>query len=187
MVGLPLAATILDDEGNPIKNFMGSQTDPWRFGAGNIQPNSVMDPGLVYDLTTTDYLNFLCSMGYNSTQLAHFTDPPYACPKQKIEEHNLNYPMIAIRYPTTTATATRTVKNVGPPGTYKVQVTQPVGITVSVTPSTLEFKSVGEEKPYTVEVTPNKPNQNPINVLGYITWSDGTRNVRSNIIVLDRW
>ncbi|XP_064947525.1 subtilisin-like protease SBT5.3 [Musa acuminata AAA Group] len=180
-------ATILDDAGNPIKNFMGSQTDPWRFGAGNIQPNSAMDPGLVYDLKPTDFLDLLCSMGYNSTQLAHFTDPPYACPKQKIEEHNLNYPMIAIRYPTTTATATRTVKNVGPPGTYKVQVTQPVGITLSVTPSILEFKSVGEEKTYTVEAKPNKPNQKPINVLGYITWSDGTRNVRSNIIVLDRW
>ncbi|URD75767.1 subtilisin-like [Musa troglodytarum] len=85
-------------------------------------PKSAMDPGLVYDLKPADYLDLLCSMGYNSTQLAHFTDPPYACPKQKIEEHNLNYPMIAIRYPMTTATAMRTMKNVGPPGTYKASL-----------------------------------------------------------------
>ncbi|CAL9193319.1 unnamed protein product, partial [Musa hybrid cultivar] len=51
---------------------------------------------LVYDLKPTDYLDQLCSMGYNSTQLAHFTDPSYACPKQKIEKHNLNYPAVLL-------------------------------------------------------------------------------------------
>ena len=53
-----------------------SEANPFNYGAGYLSPNRAMDPGLVYDLTTTDYLNVLCSIGYNATQLSRFVDKP---------------------------------------------------------------------------------------------------------------
>lgn len=37
---------------------------PFDYGAGHVNPNNAIDPGLVYDTTIDDYLNFLCAWGY---------------------------------------------------------------------------------------------------------------------------
>jgi hypothetical protein len=34
-----------------------------------------MDPGLVYDLSVSDYLSFICALGYNETQVSMFSMP----------------------------------------------------------------------------------------------------------------
>lgn len=51
-----------------------------------------MDPGHVYDLNTTDYLNFLWPHGYNLTQIRMFSRKPYNCPKS-YNIYDLNYPL----------------------------------------------------------------------------------------------
>jgi hypothetical protein len=33
-------------------------------------PNNAIDPGLIYDLTVVDYLNFLCASGYSQQQIS---------------------------------------------------------------------------------------------------------------------
>ncbi|GER29644.1 subtilase [Striga asiatica] len=38
-------------------------------GAGQVDPNRALNPGLVYDLSRHDYLNLICSMDLNSTQI----------------------------------------------------------------------------------------------------------------------
>ncbi|WP_216668117.1 hypothetical protein, partial [Proteus mirabilis] len=58
-----------DNTGHPIKTAAKEKATPFNYGNGHIRPNRAMDPGLVYDLTTKDYLNFLCSLGYNETQI----------------------------------------------------------------------------------------------------------------------
>ncbi|KAJ8486430.1 hypothetical protein OPV22_018915 [Ensete ventricosum] len=107
-----------------------------------------MDPGLVYDLTTTDYLNFLCGLGYNSTQLAEFSS--YSCPSKPPRIKDLNYPSITIPDLSSSTKVTRVVKNVGSPGTYAVGVIEPRGISVTVSPVNLTFDEVGEEKKFEV-------------------------------------
>lgn len=34
---------------------------PFAYDAGHVHPNLAADPGLVYELTVNDYLNFLCA------------------------------------------------------------------------------------------------------------------------------
>ncbi|KAE8654871.1 Subtilisin-like protease SBT5.3 [Hibiscus syriacus] len=49
-------ATTLDNLNEPILNASNIEAGPFSYGAGHVQPNLAMDPGLVYDLATTDYL-----------------------------------------------------------------------------------------------------------------------------------
>ncbi|XP_058113372.1 subtilisin-like protease SBT5.3 [Magnolia sinica] len=124
------------------------------YGSGHIWPNRAMDPGLVYDLTTDDYVHFLCALGYNATQIAMFTDYSYSCHPTKMSSIlDLNYPSIAVPYLITSTAIKRTVKNVGSAGTYTVHVDAPSGVSVSVELTSLVFERTGEEKTFTVKLT----------------------------------
>ncbi|RWW16040.1 hypothetical protein GW17_00020097 [Ensete ventricosum] len=138
-----------------------------------------MDPGLVYDLTTTDYLNFLCGLGYNSTQLAEFSS--YSCPSKPPRIKDLNYPSITIPDLSSSTKVTRVVKNVGSPGTYPVGVIEPRGISVTVSPANLTFDEVGEEKKF--EVTLKKKMKEGESsaeyAFGRLIWTDRKHYVRT--------
>ncbi|KAG9448785.1 hypothetical protein H6P81_008750 [Aristolochia fimbriata] len=171
-----------DNERESIKNSTLSKATPFNYGAGHIRPNRAQDPGLVYDLSTEDYLAFLCNLGYNSSQMAAFSDE-YRCP-QKFSVLDLNYPSITVPNLVKPITITRTLKNVGSPGTYKVRVHRPRGVSASVEPESLTFEKVGEVKSY--KVTLARKYDKIIRgdyVYGRITWSDGVHYVRSPIVV----
>jgi hypothetical protein len=72
VVAYDISATTISNVKQPIANASLLEANPLNYGAGHIWPCRAMDPGLVYDLTTKDYVNFLCSIGYNSTQLSLF-------------------------------------------------------------------------------------------------------------------
>ncbi|XP_065854731.1 subtilisin-like protease SBT5.3 [Euphorbia lathyris] len=162
------------------------KANPFNYGSGHIRPNQAADPGLVYDLTTKDYLNFLCSNGYNSTQMSAFVDDPsFNCPsKNTINLLNFNYPSITVPNlsPNLTLSLTRTLKNVGRAGLYTVRVDSPVGISVVVEPVTLKFKK-NEEKSFKVTLKAMENIEIFSYVFGGICWSDGVHYVRSPIVV----
>lgn len=155
---------------------------PFEHGAGHIRPNRAMNPGLVYDLTTNDYLNFLCSLGYKQTNIELFSDVPYKCPK-KVSLWDFNYPSIAVPNLSRKVTVTRKLKNVGSPGIYAARVLNPVGVSVHVKPNKLKFKKVGEEKSFTLTLEDNEPGVARDYVFGGLIWSDGKHYVRSPIVV----
>uniref|UniRef100_A0A2N9EIW9 Subtilisin-like protease fibronectin type-III domain-containing protein n=1 Tax=Fagus sylvatica TaxID=28930 RepID=A0A2N9EIW9_FAGSY len=138
-----------DNRRKRIMDANNEKATPFVYGSGHMQPNRAMDPGLVYDITPEDYLNFLCARGYNDTLIRLFSEKPYECP-----------------------------------GTYKVRVKQPAGVLVTVKPSTLEFKSIGEKKTFLVTLT-SKFFDSRINdyTYGEMVWSDGKHIVRSPIAV----
>ncbi|XWS36664.1 hypothetical protein CRYUN_Cryun20dG0104700 [Craigia yunnanensis] len=175
-------ATMLDNMKEPILNASNIKAGPLSYGAGHIQPNLAMDPGLVYDLAAIDYLNFLCTLGYNETLISLFSQNPYKCPKP-ISLANFNYPSITIPNLVGSITVTRTVKNVGSPGTYRAQVQRPMGISVYVKPKKLKFKKVGEEKTFSVTLKVNKASAVKEYVSGQLIWSDHVHYVRSPIVV----
>lgn len=142
-----------------------------------------MDPGLIYDLTDQDYLTFLCSLGYNETNIMLFTNDPFRCPKP-ISLVNLNYPSIAVPKLNGSITVTRTVKNVGSsPATYTARVVNPPGLSVDVQPKSLAFATIGDQKRFNVTITATKAGANRDYVFGTLTWSDGKHYVRSQIAV----
>ena len=172
---------MLDNMKEPILNASNIKAGPFSYGAGHIQPNLAMDPGLVYDLAATDYLNFLCTLGYNETLISMFSQN-YKCPKP-ISLANFNYPSITIPNLVGSITVNRTVKNVGSPGTYRAQVHRPIGISVYVKPKKLKFKKVGEEKTFSVTLEVKKAHAVKEYVSGQLIWSDHEHYLRSPIVV----
>ncbi|KAF3321451.1 Subtilisin-like protease SBT5.3 [Carex littledalei] len=148
-------ASIKDNQGKNILSSSFITATPFSYGSGHVNPNAAADPGLIYDLNATDYLNFLCSLGYNSTQLSSFQSG-YQCPSNSLAIKDLNYPSFSIYNLTGSVTVTRKVKNVGPAGTYNVTVEEPRGIRVKVEPGSLTF-SVGEEKKFNVTFNVDTP------------------------------
>ncbi|KAJ3707947.1 hypothetical protein LUZ61_011652 [Rhynchospora tenuis] len=173
-------ASITDNQGKKILNSSFVTATPFSYGSGHVNPNAAADPGLIYDLTTTDYLNFLCSLGYNSSQLASF-EAGYQCPSKPQDIKDFNYPSFTIYQLKQSVTVSRTVKSVGPAGTYTATVEEPSGIRVKVEPDSLKF-GIGEEKKFMVTFHVDTPSSDY--VFGSITWSDGTRHVRSPVVVL---
>lgn len=172
-----------DNTLKPLTDASYLKATPLNYGGGHVQPNRAMDPGLVYDLGANDYLNFLCALGYNQTQIQLFSEEPYACP-QPIRLIDLNYPSITVPGLTGSVTVTRKVKNVGSPGTYRARVRSPHGISVHVEPDSLKFERAGEEKRFRVTLQVKKPGGAVKDyVFGQLIWSDGRHYVRSPIVV----
>ncbi|KAJ0989727.1 hypothetical protein J5N97_008083 [Dioscorea zingiberensis] len=150
---------------------------------GHLRPNKAMDPGLVYDLTIDDHLKVLCSLGYNSSMIATFYKKAFSCPTEPMKIEDLNYPSIAAPNVTTSITVIRTLKNVGTPGVYKVEVEAPKNISVSVKPDVLEFQKVGDERTFEVSLNVENGTVGEGYRFGRLVWSDGTHFVRSPIAV----
>ncbi|KAL5129923.1 Subtilisin-like protease SBT3.8 [Glycine soja] len=124
-------------EGAPHK-----QADPFDYGGGHVDPNKVTDLGLVYDMKNSEYVRFLCSMGYNSTAISLLTGFPTKCQKSHKFLLNMNLPSIIIPELKQPLTISRTVTNVGPiKSIYTARVVAPIGISINVEPSTLTFSS----------------------------------------------
>ncbi|KAI6698826.1 hypothetical protein NL676_018945 [Syzygium grande] len=176
------SATIQDNAMEPIINASYYKATPFSYGAGHIQPNRAMDPGLVYDLGIKDYLNFLCSLGYNATQISMFSAGAHNCSKH-ISLLDFNYPSITIPKLSRSIMVTRTLKNVGLPGTYRASILQPNGVSVVVKPAYLTFKKKNEEKSFKVVLKANGANATKDYSFGELIWSDTEHHVRSSIVV----
>ncbi|XP_019158643.1 PREDICTED: subtilisin-like protease SBT5.3 isoform X2 [Ipomoea nil] len=177
-------ARVRANSAKPITDATGVKATPFAYGAGHIRPTRAANPGLVYDLSLTDYVNFLCAQGYNHTYIKTFVGTtPYKCPDH-ITISSFNYPSITIPNLNRTATVTRTVKNVGSPATYTASVHRPVGFSVTVYPEILKFEKVGEEKTFQVTLQAKGKNPTTDYAFGVLTWSDDKKHhVRSPIVV----
>jgi hypothetical protein len=150
----------------------GAAADAFDFGAGHVQPNSAVDPGLVYDAGWTEWLGFLCGTG--QLQAAY-------CPSIEIDPSDLNQASIAIGSLAGSQTVTRTVTNVGAAAEYTVEIDTPAGLTVEVTPSTISL-GAGQSATYEVTVTTLDGATIDEYAEGAITWTDGAHAVRSPIV-----
>ncbi|GFP88250.1 subtilisin-like protease sbt5.4, partial [Phtheirospermum japonicum] len=175
-------ANTLDNTLRPMTTASDAEATPFNYGGGHVQPNLAMDPGLVYDLSTTDYLDFLCTIGYNKTQIQLFSNETHTCQK-RMRLIDFNYPSITVPRLNGMVNVTRKVKNVGTPGVYKALVLSPRGISVRIEPDTLKFKSDGEEKRFVVIIQAKSSGGRRAYVFGKLTWSDGKHNVTSHIVV----
>ncbi|KAF6995795.1 hypothetical protein CFC21_012238 [Triticum aestivum] len=183
---------VQDNTRRPMSNSSFLRATPFAYGAGHVQPNRAADPGLVYDTNATDYLHFLCALGYNSTVIGTFMDGPNACPARPRKPEDLNYPSVTVPHLSASGeprTVTRRVRNVGAePAAYDVRVREPRGVSVSVRPSRLEFAAAGEEKEFAVTFRARAGRFLPGEyVFGQMVWSDGAgrrrHRVRSPVVV----
>ncbi|XP_019462990.1 PREDICTED: subtilisin-like protease SBT5.4 [Lupinus angustifolius] len=173
--------------GEPVLDeWLFARATPLAYSTGVIQPNHATNLGLVYNLRTTDYLNFLCGRHYNSSMIQLFYGKSYTCPKS-FQVTNINYPSISItplvhghsQHVTRTLT-----NNVGSPGKYRVHINAPPEVVVSVKPKILRFKHKGEKRKFRVTFklkTLKKSNNDYF--YGSLVWTDHKHIVRSPIVI----
>ncbi|CAA3020653.1 subtilisin-like protease [Olea europaea subsp. europaea] len=160
---------------------------PLAMGAGQVKPNSALDPGLSDDATPQDYVNLLCSMNFTQQQIKTLTRSSYTCSNPSSD---LNYPSFIVFYTNGKTTKLvqkfqRTVTNVGDGvATYMVKVTAPEGSIVSIYPTALVFGDKYQKLSYTVTIS-YQGNSSGAVTFGSLIWVDdnGKHAVRSPIVV----
>ncbi|XP_031284874.1 LOW QUALITY PROTEIN: subtilisin-like protease SBT3.8 [Pistacia vera] len=152
--------------------------NPFDIGGGIVNPNEAADPGLVYDMSTADYMLYLCATGYNNSAISWLAGQATICPSIKPSILDVNVPSITIPNLRDSVTLTRTVTNVGASQiAYTAVIEPPFGIKVSVTPQVLHFKPTAKKISYQVTVfTSHKVNTGFY--FGSLTWTDGVHAVR---------
>ncbi|KAJ0239453.1 Subtilisin-like protease 3 [Hirschfeldia incana] len=157
--------------------------DPFDYGGGLVNPESAADPGLVYDMGIKDYISYMCSAGYNDTSISRVVGKKTNCPSPGTSSIlDINLPSITIPNLDQEVILIRSVTNVGRNNSvYKAVIEPPLGITLSVYPTTLVFGS-GEVLSFAVRAkTSHKVNTGYF--FGSLTWTDGVHDVRIPVSV----
>ncbi|XP_042455600.1 subtilisin-like protease 4 [Zingiber officinale] len=158
-------------------------------GAGHVNPNKAVDPGLIYDISDDDYVSYICGK-FGEKGARNIARGIVDCSKSMTEEE-LNYPSIMLA-PKVGAVAkvSRAVTNVGPArSSYMVSVTiSKTFVSATVTPETLTFTELNEQKSFTVSAewgTDGPPTSDIKFVEGKLTWTsnDGKHVVTSPLII----
>jgi hypothetical protein len=173
------------DNGVTDRNGNIKAATPFATGAGHVRPQLAMDPGLVYDASARDYVDFLCALNYTG-QLRRIAPDMATCPTELPGgPAGLNYPSFVVVFDgrTDVRTLTRTLTKVSEETeTYDVVVKAPEHVKVIVTPMTLEFKEPKERKSYTVEFRNEAPGIRKTGWdFGDIIWQNKNHRVRSPV------
>lgn len=193
---LMTTATTLDNSKKTILDSVsGLAANPYAYGSGFVQPEKATNPGLIYDLTPHDHIDFLCASGYTAQQMKVFDSRPNPCPAKPIRIEDFNYPSFTALVAPKNATGhivktfRRTVTNVGVPScAYKASITDvPAGCSVTVHPNILTFKTMNQKLTFTLTITvPASPLPPPGTLeteFAYLQWTDKVHVVRSPIAI----
>lgn len=175
-----------------IDESSGNRSIEWAHGSGHVDPEKAADPGLVYDLSTEDYTNFLCNSNYTELDIRTITRTSVNCSQKLGKPWDLNYPSISImvNQPVTSAgnfeiAVNRTLTSVRDThSTYTVSMKEPSGVHMVIVPDKLVFNRKGEKQQFGVKVSARAA---PLKAgaswteFGYISWTDGVRRVRSPV------
>ncbi|KAL5537832.1 hypothetical protein UlMin_043721 [Ulmus minor] len=183
---LMTTAYVLDNTKSPLRDAAGGAlSDPFAHGSGHVDPQKALSPGLVYDISTEEYIQFLCSLDYTIDHVqAIVKRPNVTCLKKFSDPGALNYPSFSVVFEKKRVIRyTRQLTNVGAAGSvYKVVVSAPPMVKVTVKPTTLVFKSVGQKLRYTVTfVAARGASRTTRSEFGSIVWSNTEHQVRSPV------
>ncbi|XP_059662111.1 subtilisin-like protease SBT3.5 isoform X2 [Cornus florida] len=157
--------------------------DPFDIGGGHVNPNRAVNPGLIYNISTQDYIQFLCSMGYSNISITRLTKTTTNCMKNNYFRLNLNLPSITIPNLKKIVTVLRSVTNVGHTNSVYKAITQaPYGVKMVVEPQILRFNSTIPVLPFKVSFFSTQKMQGGYK-FGSLIWTDGEHFVRSPISI----
>lgn len=174
-----------------ITTDSSSVATPYDYGAGEVTTTGPLQPGLVYETDTIDYLNYLCYYGFDTSKIktiARTTPNGFACPTDSKADYisNINYPSIAISKfnGKESRNIQRRVTNVAGDGevVFTATVDTPSGLSVKVIPDKLRFSKNNQKLSYQVvfSSTTSAPKED---MFGSLTWSNEKHKVRSPFVV----
>ncbi|CAA0841094.1 Subtilisin-like protease SBT1.2 [Striga hermonthica] len=179
-------ADLVNAHGIPILDEKLTPANIYAAGAGHVNPNRALDPGLVYDIAMDEYVPFLCGLGYTEDQVEMITQEPADC-SYKIPQWQLNYPTFSVSLGPL-QTFSRTVTNVGEPvSCYSVRISEPPGVNIVVRPSRMCFTRLKQKATYHVMFHRSKNmidcGNNESVAQGFLLWESGKYTVRSVIAI----
>ncbi|XP_037488718.1 subtilisin-like protease [Triticum dicoccoides] len=176
---------IVNSTGGSILDEQHRKAGVFDIGAGHVNPVRAADPGLVYDLSATEYAGYICWFLGDSGLATIVRNSSLTCGKlPKVQHAQLNYPTITVLVSPTPFTVNRTVTNVGPAdSTFKAKVAVPRSLTVRVSPETLSFSKIGEKKTFSVSVSGDLGKEE-LYEEGSLSWVSERHVVRSPIVAL---
>ncbi|XP_050217250.1 subtilisin-like protease SBT1.8 [Mercurialis annua] len=186
---LMTTAYVVDNTHSPLRDagstLPGALSSPWAHGSGHVDPHKALFPGLVYDISTDEYLSFLCSLGYAMDHIQVIVKRPnVTCSRKFRDPGELNYPSFSVVFSSKRVVRyTRELTNVGEAGSvYEVAVTAPSTVGISVKPNKLVFKNVGDRLRYTVTFVAKKGRRGGgRSEFGSIVWRNAQHQVRSPV------
>ncbi|CAK8560597.1 unnamed protein product [Lathyrus sativus] len=181
---------ILDNTKEHIKDIGKDNkvATPFALGAGHVNPNRALDPGLVYDAGVQDYVNLLCALHYSHENITTITrSSSNDCSEPSLD---LNYPSFIAFFNSgnssskTTHEFRRTVTNVGEGQTiYVASITPIKGFSISVVPNKLVFHEKNEKLSFKMRIEVERMTKLKKVSFGYLSWMDVKHVVRSPIVV----
>ncbi|XVF67569.1 hypothetical protein PTKIN_Ptkin10aG0131400 [Pterospermum kingtungense] len=185
-------ADVIDNaNGRIIDMTTGVPGTPLDFGAGHINPNKALDPGLVYDIEIQDYIDYLCGLNYTRRQIRTITGTSdFTCDNANLD---LNYPsfiLILNNTNTTSTTFQRELTNVAEGSSvYRAVVRAPSGMKAVVQPATLTFAGKYSKAKFqlTVDIdvgVASFPQSDYFGNYGFLSWYEvnGKHEVTSPIV-----
>ncbi|KAH7672169.1 Peptidase S8 subtilisin-related protein, partial [Dioscorea alata] len=181
----------LDLDSKPITDdYSGTRdaADLITLGAGQVNPQAANDPGLVYDITPFNYIQYLCGMGYSDANVSKVASRQIQCDNLvKINAADLSYPSISVILdPKAKKSITRQLTNVvdGDTEVYHTVVEEPKGISVDVSPNTLKFSRLDQKRKFTIEFeVTSMPLSQGETTQRQLLWISRKHEVRSPILV----
>lgn len=183
---LMTTAYVVDNTNSPLRDAGdGAFSNPWAHGSGHVDPQKALSPGLIYDISTEEYTAFLCSLDYTVEHVqAIVKRPNITCSRKFNDPGDLNYPSFSVVFANKRVVRyTRELTNVGAAGSiYEVAVIGPPTVRVTVKPSKLVFKNVGDKLRYTVTFVANKgASRTGMSEFGSIVWKNAQNQVKSPV------
>lgn len=145
---------------------------PWSQGAGHVDPQKAIDPGLVYDAGKADFVQYQCKVN------KALVTPASDCTTFGTldETYNLNLPSITVASVQGNVTVRRKVTNVGSSTALYTSSASVPGFSTVVTPAQLTL-APGATGSFTVKLTTTTAAAG-VWQFGSLTWNDGTHNVK---------
>ncbi|CAM0902098.1 unnamed protein product [Alopecurus aequalis] len=177
-------AGFTDAYGKPILEEQKNPADFFAIGAGHVNAEKAVDPGLVFDISTDDYIGYLCGI-YTNNQVSVIVGRRVHCSAVIVfPEYQLNYPSVSIPFTskwrkTPSIRVYRTAKNVGVvPAVYYPHVDMPANscVNVSVFPSSLSFTKTNQLQKFDILVSAT--NSCDMAVQGAVRWVSDRYTVR---------
>ncbi|KAI5010419.1 hypothetical protein ZWY2020_012556 [Hordeum vulgare] len=182
-------ADVTDRSGTPILDEQHKAADLFAVGAGHVNPEKAMDPGLIFDISPDEYIGYLCGM-YKSEEVSVIARRAVNCSAEMtIPDYQLNYPSVSVVFPPRWTSSPpisvgRTVTNVGEVSAMyypKVDMPADSSVNLTVSPDKLSFTETNQVQKFDIYV--EAKNSNATAVQGAIRWVSVKHTVRIPISV----
>ena len=174
-----------DNTKSPFRDAAGGAlSNPWAHGANHVDPHEALSLGLIYDISTEDYITFLCSLDYTVNQVQTIIKRSnVTCSRKFSNLGELNYPSFSVLFENNGVVRyTWVLMNVSAAwSVYHVTVNAPTSVVMIVKPPTLFFGNVGDKQSYTVTFVAKGVRDASKPKFGSIFWSNGQHQVKSPI------